>query len=76
MSKYRLSGPVSKANCMHRYRHAVNTKGMFAGRGYIQLTGSANYKAASQALFNDDRLLDNPDLVASNEDYAWQVSFW
>ena len=47
-----------------------------AGRGYIMLTGSANYKAASEALYNDDRLLDNPGLVASSENYAWGVSFW
>ena len=47
-----------------------------AGRGYIMLTGSANYKAASEALYNDDRLLNNPALVASSEDYAWQTSFW
>jgi predicted chitinase len=35
----------------------------YRGRTYIQLTGKANYKAASKALFGDERLVDNPDLV-------------
>lgn len=64
-------------NCAGSYSDAVGLPGKFYyGRGYIQLTWGANYKEASTALFNDDRLLQNPDLVASNEDYAWDVSFW
>jgi hypothetical protein len=35
----------------------------YRGRGYIQLTGKANYAAASQAIFGDDTLVKNPDLV-------------
>ncbi len=35
----------------------------FRGRGFIQLTGKKNYAAASKSLFNDDRLVNNPDLV-------------
>jgi predicted chitinase len=35
----------------------------YRGRGYIQLTGKGNYAAASQAIFGDDRLVKNPDLV-------------
>jgi len=35
----------------------------YRGRTYIQLTGKANYRAASKALFGDERLVDNPDLV-------------
>jgi predicted chitinase len=35
----------------------------FRGRGYIQLTGKNNYAAASKAIFNDDRLVKDPDLV-------------
>ena len=30
--------------------------------GYIQLSWDYNYKAASLDLFNDDRLLKNPDI--------------
>ena len=35
----------------------------YRGRGYIQLTGKSNYAAASQAIFGDDSLVKNPDLV-------------
>lgn len=36
----------------------------FRGRGYIQLTGRENYTRASREIFDDDRLLRNPDLAA------------
>jgi len=35
----------------------------FRGRGTIQLTGKRNYTRASKAIFGDDRLVKNPDLV-------------
>lgn len=35
----------------------------FSGKGYIQVTGRNNYKAISQKLFGDDRLLSNPDIL-------------
>jgi putative chitinase len=35
----------------------------FKGRGLIQITGRANYKACSLALFGDERLLDQPELL-------------
>lgn len=64
-------------NCPGSYQDATGLPGKYYfGRGYIQLSWGANYKAASQALFGDDRLLQDPDQVASNEDYAWAVSFW
>jgi predicted chitinase len=35
----------------------------YRGRGFIQLTGKANYTAASLALYKDTRLVKNPDLA-------------
>lgn len=37
----------------------------FKGRGYIQITGRSNYRSVSKFLFGDERLLDNPDLLAT-----------
>ena len=48
----------------------------YYGRGYIQLTWDDNYLKASMALFNDDRLVKDPDQVADKEEVAWGVSFY
>ena len=45
----------------------------YRGRGLIQLTGKNNYAAVSQALFGDDRLVENPDLITQDETVAGQV---
>lgn len=47
----------------------------FRGRGYIQLTGRANYTKASEDLFGDDRLLRDPDLAAIPE-IAANIAVW
>ena len=47
----------------------------FAGRGLIQVTGRANYGKASQALFSDDRLLVNPELLEQPE-WAAKSAVW
>lgn len=39
----------------------------YRGRGFIQITGKAVYAAASKAIFNDDRLVTNPDLLNDPE---------
>jgi putative chitinase len=35
----------------------------FKGRGLIQVTGRSNYAACSQALFQDERLLETPEIL-------------
>ncbi len=47
----------------------------FRGRGFVQLTGKNNYAKASQALFGDDRLVQNPDLL-NDPDIAAKTSAW
>ena len=47
----------------------------YRGRGYIQLTGKSNYAAASRAIFGDDRLVKDPDLV-NNPKIAAEVTAW
>jgi len=39
----------------------------YKGRGPIQITGYDNYQKCSLALFNDERLLDNPGLLEQPE---------
>jgi len=64
-------------HCPDNYRSPGDDPNLFYfGRGYLQLTWSYNYKAASEALFNDDRLVTAPDQVASNEDISWQTAYW
>jgi len=48
----------------------------YQGRGYMQLTWSYNYKDASMALYKDDRLLANPEKVATDDAVAWDTAFW
>ncbi|AXF51947.1 MAG: putative chitinase [Caudoviricetes sp.] len=47
----------------------------FAGRGLIQVTGRANYLAASKALFGDDRLLKTPESLEQPE-WAAESAVW
>nr|ALV66648.1 putative endochitinase 3 [Melittobia sp. EOM-2016] len=63
--------------CAGKYVDKVGLSGKkYYGRGYMQLTWGANYKAASQALGLGDKLLREPELVATNKKYAMLVSVW
>lgn len=49
----------------------------YRGRGFIQLTGKANYADYSQRLFGDDRLVRDPDLAATPEvAMRLAVAYW
>ncbi|XP_058795614.1 uncharacterized protein LOC131666749 [Phymastichus coffea] len=68
---------LSGNKCAGKYIDKVGLPGKkYYGRGYIQLTWGANYKAASQALGLGDKLLREPELVATNKKYAMLVSVW
>lgn len=47
----------------------------YRGRGPIQLTGKSNYAECSDFLFQDDTLLQNPDLLLEVE-YALHSACW
>lgn len=47
----------------------------YRGRGLIQVTGQANYRACSRALFGDDRLLQLPELLEQPQ-WACESAAW
>ncbi|KAL7299750.1 hypothetical protein TKK_0007500 [Trichogramma kaykai] len=63
--------------CRDVYRDNVGLPGKsYHGRGYIQLTWAANYRDASSAIGMGDRLLREPELVATQPRTAMLVSTW
>lgn len=50
----------------------------YFGRGYIQLTWCYNYKATQEHLGLGNKLVEDPDSVAREEQLAWDaaMSFW
>lgn len=60
-----LNGPPSSGDGW-RYR----------GRGLKQLTGKDNYTRFSKALYGDDRLVKNPDVVATDLNVAMASACW
>jgi putative chitinase len=53
--------------------HEVGDTRVFGGRGYIQLTGQANYESAGRSLGVD--LISNPDLALSLE-WSAKIARW
>ncbi|MBH3307931.1 glycoside hydrolase family 19 protein [Pseudomonas mosselii] len=47
----------------------------YRGRGLIQITGRANYQACSRALFGDNRLLTQPELLEQPQ-WACESAAW
>jgi putative chitinase len=47
----------------------------FMGRGLIQVTGRANYKACSLAIYGDDILLRSPEILEAPNAAIWSA-FW
>lgn len=62
--------------CKGQY-DAASDGTVYYGRGYTQLTWKANYAAASKELYGDEnKLLSNPNIVATDENVAWDTAFW
>jgi putative chitinase len=63
------------ANRMGNGSEASGDGWKYRGRGLIQLTGKNNYKAFAKWI-GEDRILDEPDLVASEYAVHSAVFFW
>ncbi len=49
----------------------------FCGKGIIQITGRGNYADYSKIVYNDDRIIDNPDLLLQPIDAIGSAAwFW
>lgn len=48
----------------------------FKGHGLIQVTGRANHAKLSHDLFGDDRLLNTPELIATDPELAVRSAYW
>jgi putative chitinase len=63
------------ANRMGNGDEASGEGWYFRGRGIVQITGKNNYTKCSQALFEDNTLVDDPDLLLEAE-YAIHSACW
>lgn len=48
----------------------------YRGRGIMQVTGKNNYGACSKAIFDDYRLIDNPELLEDDKYTAVKSACW
>lgn len=77
-----VNNPAKLANLVYAGRNgngdAASGDGwLFRGRGGFHLTFRNNYAAYSQARYGDDRIVQNPDLVAQPQDAMMSAGwFW
>lgn len=76
-----VKNPVKLANLVYANRmgngnEASGDGGKYIGRGAIHITGKYNYSLASKDLYNDNSLIDNPDLVSDNSYIGFDVAGW
>jgi hypothetical protein len=45
-------------------------------RGYLGISGPDAYREASNEIFHDYRLLEDPEMIVQNETVNWKVSLW
>nr|ALV66659.1 putative endochitinase 1 [Spalangia cameroni] len=75
--QYREEIQYAGNNWHSAYKDNVGLPGKtYHGRGFIQLTWGANYKACSEGLGLGDYLLRNPEAVAQSTKLSVDVSVW
>nr|ALV66646.1 putative endochitinase 1 [Tachinaephagus zealandicus] len=63
--------------CANSYKDEIGLPGKsYHGRGFIQLTWGKNYRDASRGLGLGDKLLQHPEIVASDTKIAMDSSIW
>ena len=67
---------IAYANRLGNGNEASKDGYKYRGRGLIQITGKANYTQLSQHLFNNNQLLDNPDLLITNKEISIKSACW
>lgn len=82
---FRVVPPCSSlSNCTvcsnYTSKHVNNTGGVdginYYGRGHLYIQNASEYLAVSQALFNDDSLLRNPNFLVNSYSVAWATAAW
>jgi predicted chitinase len=70
-------GTKSYAGTAGKYYYYDPSGNYYYGRGFLQLTHDYNYKAASGDLYKDEnKLFDDPSLVATDDQVAANTSLW
>jgi putative chitinase len=76
---FRFTREIALGNAYEGRRDLGNTHPgdgvRYKGRGLIQITGRNNYQACSKALFGNDRLLEEPQLLEQPR-YATESACW